>query len=239
MKKYVWAIELALIVGILWWFSLPKATDIALRLERDRAEQFYPVAYADWVELNGHQFYLISPFGEHSPTNNLQVILSAISTQEELPSNQIKVIRGDYQETELAGIRYLVFNESVYDIGGSTPRLISSHPISKQHHIEKNQGLFTLTDLFKGYQTYVTDAVAKALENHPRKDELLTKQFDWSPLEKYEKNGIQTDGYTIRNGYKVFDIGVSLPLSAFHDVIDPSYLKGNDLLDYQTLQNRQ
>lgn len=238
MKKRLWLIALGVLVLVGLVQSWPKPIDMVLQLERDRAEQLYPVAHADWENFNEHQVYLISPFGKHSPENHTQLLLSSMLVEEKLPANHIKVIRGDYHETELAGVRRLVFHESVYKIDAFTSRLISSRPIRFQHYHEKTGLLFTLGNLMSYYQSYVLDEVDRQLDPHPQKEKLLAS-FHLSPIEQGQETGYSSDGFQVKNGYLVFDLGVSIPMSKYYDVINPTYLEGDDLVDYETYKAKK
>lgn len=235
MKKRIFLLVMVLTVvaGAFAWTNRSDLFETAIRLEEDRARLHYPVDFSGLVEDYGTPVYVISPYPKLAGVTASASMQAAVGEQDSLATNQIKIVRGDFQETELVGVRRLDFYESIYQKDKDQLYLLSSKRLSSQHVEVKTASIFNLNMLLSYYGAYVEEEVAKQLEGHPDKDRLLELTFGKDPKTGLRAHASHDDGFELRNGYIVFDTGLNVHLSKFYDVIDPSYLQGDDLESYE------
>lgn len=241
MRKSLAMVALIL-AGLTTVFLWPKPSDpfaTAIRLEEDRARLHYSVDFSGLVEDYGTPVYVISPYPKLAGVTVGATLQALAEEEDSLGANQIRIVRGDFQETELVGVRRLIFYVSIYQKDKDQLYLLSSKRLSSQHVEVKTASIFNLNMLLSYYGAYVEEEVAKQLEGYPDKDRLLELTFGKDPKTGLRAHAPHDDGFELRNGYIVFDTGLNVHLSKFYDVIDPSYLQGDDLAAYEAYKTEK
>lgn len=235
MKKRIFLLVMVLTVvaGAFAWTNRSDPFETAIRLEEDRARLHYPVDFSGLVDDYGTPLYVISPYPKLAGVTVGATLQALAEQQAPLEANQIRIVRGDFLETAFVGVRRLDFYESIYQKDRNQFYLLSSKRLSSQHVEVKTASIFNLNMLLSYYGAYVEEEVAKQLEGHPDKDRLLEMTFGKDPKSGLRAHAPHDDGFELRNGYIVFDTGLNVHLSKFYDVIDPSYLQGDDLEFYE------
>lgn len=228
---------LALVGGLFlgWWVRDQKNQaqflDQVLATERALSQQYAPVAYVGKDNRYGSPAYLVSPASIETGLTGMMVGNYQILTDGQ-PQADVTVIRGQLEPTELVGVSRLVVYQTDYAKDKTGYQLLTSKVITRQH-VKDNQAYFTLDDLLSYYGSYAKDRLAASLDGRPDQGFLLSKTFDLDLPTQLQTRGYYSDGFEVKNGLLVFDSGLSLPLSDFYDVLDPSYLQGADLQAYQ------
>lgn len=239
MKK--WSISVVAILTLVgglalgWWVrdreALSRSLAQVLATEKALSAQYAPVAYAGQDHHYGSPAYLVSPASLEAGLTGMMVGNYQLLTANQ-PQADVTVIRGQLEPTELVGVSRLVVYQTDYAKAKTGYQLLTSKVITRQH-VKDDQTYFTLDDLLSYYGSYAKDRLAASLDGRPDQDVLLSKTFDVDLPTQLQTRGYYSDGFEVKNGLLVFDSGLSLPLSDFYDVLDPSYLQGADLQAYQ------
>lgn len=245
MKKwFISVVAILTLVGGLalgWWVrdreALSRSLAQVLATEKALSAQYAPVAYAGQDHHYGSSVYLVSPASIEAGLTGMMVGNYQILADGQ-PQTDVTVIRGQLEPTELVGVSRLVVYQTDYAKDKTGYQLLTSKVITRQH-VKDDQAYFTLDDLLSYYGSYAKDRLAASLDGRPDQDVLLSKTFALDLPTQLQTRGYYSDGFEVKNGLLVFDSGLSLPLSDFYDVIDPSYLKGADLGAYEAARTME
>ncbi len=171
------------------------------------------------VEQNGHTVILAPEGYGTSIYRDLIAWNQAVLSKRALKANQFAVLRPEINKTNIKNVSLMTIHRTVYQKERFTYRKVSSKVIRKQH-VNEDLTAFTLENLLNGRTERLSEEMSKISSG--------ANYTGHDAQAEISQNGYSSDGFDVKDKHLIVD-KVSVLLENLSDVVNDSYLQGDDL----------